>query len=206
MRPQRSRRQSPLVAAAVVVLLVLGLALLAREYYAQPFRVPSASMRPLLQEGDVILVDRTHRGQAHRGDVVVIDGSGYFGPTDSGSHYWVKRVIGVGGDDIRVRDGELTVNGLTVTEPYLPAGTHASDIDFHVQVPEGTVFLMGDNRANSTDSRHHLGAPGGGMVPVERVLGPVDRIVWPWGRAGKLPAQRWGSGDGDVADLPGDAQ
>lgn len=186
MRAERPRRQPPVVAAAVVVLLLLAAALAGRQFLAQPFRVPSPSMQPTLQQGDVILADRTRRGTAERGQVVVFDGRGYFGPTDAGGRYWVKRVIGVGGDEVRVRDGVLTVNGEPVPEPYLPVGASASDIDFDVEVPDGALFLMGDNRADSTDSRHHLGAPGGGMVPVDRVVGPVDRIIWPPRRAGIL--------------------
>lgn len=186
MRTLRPRRQSPLVAAAVVILLLLVAALAGRQFLAQPFRVPSPSMEPTLQQGDVILADRTRRGTAVRGQVVVVDGRGYFAPADGSGRYWVKRVIGVGGDEVRAHDGVLTVNGRKVEEPYLPAGTTASDIDFDVAVPDGALFLMGDNRRDSTDSRHHLGAPGGGMVPVERVVGPVERIVWPPRRMGTV--------------------
>ncbi|MCS6712322.1 signal peptidase I [Brachybacterium sp. EF45031] len=183
------RRPSLLGAVAVVAVVALLAAWGIRELVAQPFTVPSGSMSPLLQRGDVILADRTARGRARPGDVVVVDGRGYLADADSGGHYWVKRVIGVGGQRITccTADGRLMVDGRPLTEPYVPGGQRASDIDFDVEVPQGRVFLLGDDRANSTDSRHRLGAPGGGMVPEERVVGTVTRIVWPPARARSLP-------------------
>jgi len=178
-----------MVAAAVcIVLLVLG-AFAVRHFVAQPFRVPSASMQPVLHPGDVLLADRSTRGTAERGDIVVVDGRGYFAPTAAdGDRYWVKRVIGVGGDRITCcgEDGQLRVNGEVLEEPYLPADAVPSTIRFDVLVPEGRVFLLGDNRGDSTDSRHLLGAPGGGMIPLDRVVGEADRIVWPLSRRGAL--------------------
>ena len=182
-------RPPPVVAAAVCVVLLLVAAVALRHFVAQPFRVPSASMEPVLAPGDVILADRSERGTAHRGAIVVFDGSGYFAPSAAdGDRYWVKRVIGVGGDHVQccTSAGELTVNGDPLEEPYLPVGTVPSEIDFDLVVPEGRMFVLGDNRGDSTDSRHLLGAPGGGMIPVERVVGEVDRRVWPLPRAGAL--------------------
>lgn len=186
MRTQRVRRQSPWVAAVVVVALVLLGGVAVRHYIAQPFRVPSQSMAPTLQQGDYILANRASRGTAERGELVVIDGRGYFGHAEGGGHYWVKRVIAVGGDDVRAEAGVLYLNGEELTEPYLAEGTLGSEINFHVRVPEGALFLLGDNRGDSTDSRSFLGAPGGGMVPEERVVGRVDVIVWPRDRAKSL--------------------
>ena len=79
-------------------------------------------------------------------------------------------------------EGAITVNDTSLVEPYLPEGTVPSEIEFDLKVPEGRVFVLGDNRADSTDSRHLLGAPGGGMIPVDRVVGEVDTIVWPLSR------------------------
>ena len=189
-RSLRGRRRPPRVggAAVCVVVLLLG-ALAVRHFVAQPFVVPSSSMNPILREGDVVLADRSGRGQAVRGQVVVFDGSGYFGPTDGGGAFWVKRVIAVGGDRVSCcdADGALLVNGESLAEPYLAPGIAPSEVEFDLEVPAGRMFVLGDNRGDSTDSRFLLGAPGGGMIPVERVVGPVKRVIWPLSRAGHIP-------------------
>lgn len=184
------RRRRPLRVAAVVVIAVLLGVLGVRHFVVQTFWVPSSSMAPTLEEGDVLLVDRTQRGTARRGEVVVFDGTGYFGPGGDGRRYWVKRVIGVGGDRVRCCDdsGRITVDGAVLDEPYLAPGTAPSDVPFDVEVPDGAMFLLGDDRADSADSRDHLGSPGGGMVPRERVVGEVTRIVWPLARSGQVPS------------------
>lgn len=179
-----------MVAAAVCVVLMLAGALVVRTWVVQPFRVPSASMAPTLRSGEVILADRTTAGAARRGEVVVFDGEGYFGGPDSHGRYWVKRVVALGGDRISCcgQDGRLRLNGRPLPEPYLPAGMAPSAVRFDVIVPEGRMFLLGDSRADSTDSRFLLGAPGGGMVPVERVVGQADRVVWPLQSARRIDA------------------
>lgn len=183
------RRPHLVVAAAVCVVLLLVAAGLVRHFVAQPFRVPSESMAPALRTGDVMLADRRERGTAQRGDIVVFDGSGYFAPSaaDDG-RYWVKRVIAVGGDRVECcgARGSLLLDGVPLPEPYLAPGTIPSSIEFDLLVPEGRMFVLGDNRDDSTDSRHLLGAPGGGMIPVDRVVGVADRLVWPPTRRGTL--------------------
>src|SRR5699024_11160120 len=176
------RRPHPVVAAAVCVVLLLGGALLVRHFVVQPFRVPSASMAPALRPGDVLLADRSTRGTAEPGQIVVFDGRGYFAPSaDDGDRYWVKRIIAVGGQSVTCcdADGAVTVDGVPLEEPYLPEGMVPSEIEFALEVPEEHMFVLGDNRTDSTVSRHLLGAPGGGMIPVDRVVGEADRIVWP---------------------------
>ncbi len=183
------RRSHLVVAAAVCVVALLLAAGLVRHFVAQPFRVPSESMAPTLRTGDVLLADRRERGTAERGDVVVFDGSGYFAPsTADGDRFWVKRVIAVGGDRIQCCNGEgsLLLDGVPLEEPYLAPGTVPSETRFDLLVPEGRMFVLGDNRADSTDSRHLLGAPGGGMIPVARVVGEADSLVWPPTRRGSL--------------------
>lgn len=187
--PSAPRRRRPLLGVAAVVVLLLLAAVGVRHVAVQAFWVPSGSMRPVLQEGDVLLVDRTERSTARRGEIVVLDGSGYFGPGEDGHRYWVKRVIGVGGDRVRCCDdaGRLEVDGAALAEPYLAPGTAPSEVRFDVEVPAGTVFVLGDARADSSDSRNHLGSPGGGMIPESRIVGEVSRIVWPLPRAGVVP-------------------
>ena len=189
MSADRRRRPHPVVAVAVCVVLALLAVLAVRHFVVQPFRVPSASMAPTLEVGDVLLSDRTTAGTAARGDVVVLDGTGYFAPSSAdGGRYWVKRVIAVCGDTVSCcgQDGAILLNGEPLEEPYLPQGMAPSTIEFDLRVPEGRMFVLGDNRSDSTDSRHLLGAPGGGMIPVERVVGRADRIVWPPPRGSAL--------------------
>jgi len=114
--------------------------------------------------------------EPERGDVVVFDGSGYFGDAD-----YIKRVVGVGGDRVVCERGRIKVNGEPVDEPFLYPGDAPSQVPFDVVVPEGSLFLLGDHRSDSSDSRDHLGQPGGGMVPVSEVIGRADWIAWPVG-------------------------
>lgn len=188
MNDPSRRRRSRLVIAAVLVVVLLAGAFTVRHFLVQPFSVPSASMAPTLRSGDVILVDRGTRGTADRGDIVVVDGRSYFGPAEDGGRYWVKRVIGIGGDRVQccTDDGRLLRNGEALDEPYLqPDDGSAGGFEFDLAVPDGRLFLLGDNRSDSTDSRSFLGSPGGGMVPAERVVGEAHRIIWPLDRAGQ---------------------
>ena len=102
----------------------------------------------------------------------------------------MKRVIGVGGDEVRCCDaqGRITVNGVPLNErSYLAKGEQPSLVDFDVRVKRGHVWVQGDNRSNSADSRVHLGDPGGGQVPTDDVVGKVFALVWPVGHAKALP-------------------
>lgn len=166
----------------LAALLGLALLLLLNVFVAQPFQIPSGSMEPGLGVGDRVLVNKTaYRFGAgpRRGDVVVFDGSGYFGDAD-----YIKRVVGVGGDHVVCcdKEGRIEVNGTPVDESaFLRPGDSPSAVPFDVVVPSGRLFLLGDHRDDSSDSRDHLGSPGGGMVPVGDVIGRADWIVWPFG-------------------------
>lgn len=196
--------------AAVVVLAVLASALL-RSTVADLYLVPSGSMEPLLREGDRISVDRDAYAQApvRRGDVVVVDGEGSFAPYDSrpaplrwggdalqwlgllpDTTAYVKRVAGVGGDTVACcsADGHLEVNGRPVVEDHLAGPPPASRVEFTVEVPQGRLFLLGDNRHASQDSRSLLGAPGGGMIRESKVIGRAEAIAWPQERRSGIPA------------------
>lgn len=187
--------------------LLLGLALLTsivvKAFLMQMFFVPSASMRPELIEKDRILVEKLSMwdGEVERGDVIVFEDPGdWLGATPEptgvqeflsliglypeGGHL-VKRVIAVGGDRVVCcdRQGRLRVNGVPLEEgDYLRGDMSPSEKEFTVDVPEDAVWVMGDNRSNSQDSRFHLDEPGGGTVPLENVVGKVWAIVWPTDR------------------------
>ncbi|MFJ3926988.1 signal peptidase I [Streptomyces sp. NPDC090022] len=201
------RRTALLGVACTAFLLLLS------NFVVQPFQIPSTSMEPTLAVGDRVLVNKlAYRfgNQPARGDLIVFDGTGSFvperpegggpgavlrgavsalglaGPSDSD---FVKRVVGVGGDDVVCCDaaGRLAVNGVPLPEPYLYPGDAPSKVPFRIVVPLGTLWVMGDHRSQSRDSRDHLGEPGGGMVPVDKVIGRADWIGW--------PASRWGAAD-----------
>lgn len=187
----RSRLLAWLLSALLVIMIAL------HALVVETFTVPSTSMNPGLNVGDRILVNKL--SSPHRGDVVVFSGEGSMyqaepaqgvrGAIDAGLEAlgfrvgetdYVKRIIGVGGDTVQVtHDGKLLVNGSTVAEPYLPKGQRkASAVPFSITVPNGHVFVMGDNRNNSDDSRNHLGDPGGGFVPNDKIVGTVSATYW----------------------------
>lgn len=164
----------------LTVLVCLVFLLLFGRFVIQPFEIPSCSMESGLRIGDRVLVNKlAYRfgAEPQRGDVVVFDGTGYFGHAD-----YIKRVVGVGRDHVVCcdKEGRIEVNGRSVDEStFLYPGDSPSTVSFDVVVPEGRLFVMGDHRGDSSDSRDHLGSPGGGMVPVGRVIGRADWIAWP---------------------------
>lgn len=198
---RRGLRLLGLVALAAVVMVVV------RLLVVQSFVIPTGSMEPTLQAGDRVLVSRLGHllGDIRRGDVIVFDGDGVFGPARPesssvlaqggravasalgapvGEHDYAKRVIGLPGDHVVCCDaaGRLAVNGTVLAEAYLPAGTRPSMVRFNIVVPAGRLWVMGDNRTNSADSRAHLGEPGGGTVPLDHVVGRVVVVWWPFSR------------------------
>lgn len=177
----------------VAALVCTGLALLAAGYLwvGRVYAVPSASMQPLLEPGDRIAVSRLDRGDVRRGDVVVVDVSGTWAAGASGAAPTVvKRVIGLPGERVMCcdDDGRVVIDGVPLAEPYLsPAG---AGTPFEVVVPSGRLWLLGDDRRDSQDSRHHLGAPGGGSVPCEAVQGRVVAVLWPLSRLSTVERPR----------------
>lgn len=190
-----------------IVGVALLLSVLIKAFLIRSFFIPSGSMLETLQINDRIIVNvlTPEVMPVQRGDIVVFqDPGGWLGvasavdkPTieqlsdfvlgtfgitapDSAEHL-VKRVIGVGGDVITCcdADGKLLVNGIAIDEPYIRDGSNPSDVEFQVTVPDGYLWVMGDNRGNSTDSRFHQDLPSKGFVSLEVVVGRALLVSWP---------------------------
>lgn len=189
---RRFARLRVLRLVAMVLLIALLAAGAIRALVIQSFSVPTASMAPTIPVGSTVYAWRPDAllGSIEPGDIVVFDGRGSFVnslPPTSGQQlaswfglgnkdvYYVKRVIGVGGDTVKCCNsrGQILRNGQALDEPYVKEPSATAQVPFNVQVPAGRLWLMGDNRADSTDSRNLLGRPGGGMIPQSRVLGTV---------------------------------
>ncbi len=208
-RDKSAKKPMPLWQETVLLLgLALVLAIIIKSLFVQAFYIPSPSMEPQFIKDDRILVQKvSYWGSASpsRGDIVVFEDPGGWldesetaaphspvtkvmekiGLYPTGGHL-VKRVIGIGGDRIVCCDshGRLTVNGRALDEKsYLPKGTAPSQIKFDVKVPAHHMWMMGDNRGFSYDSRGHMGGPGGGFVDQDLVVGKVFSLIWPYDRA-----------------------
>jgi len=193
--------------------IALVLALLIKSFVVQAFFIPTGSMENTLNIGDRVLINKVvyHLRSINRGDIVVFDGSGSWDfntpPPSSNifskavdelegivgvshdSSIYIKRVIGLPGDHVACCNGkhQVTVNGAALSEgSYLYPGSLPSALKFSVTVPAGDLWVMGDNRAVSYDSRLHRGDPGGGAVPESAVLGRAFVVIWPPSRWGFL--------------------
>lgn len=181
------------VLGGVVIALVLRAILL--QFYV----VESGSMAPTLQAGDRLVVWKLARlMEVSRGDIVIVDGTDslagavapdsllesslrIFGFERLDNRLFVKRVIAIAGDRLVCCDkaGALLLNGAPLIERYLGADEVPSRTTFDVTVPTGSVWLMGDARATSRDSRDLLGRPGGGMISADMIVGRVALVAWP---------------------------
>ncbi|GAA1898607.1 signal peptidase I [Streptomyces sodiiphilus] len=180
--------------AVGMVLFLGGFGLLAVVY--QPYAVPTDSMAPSVAAGDRVLAQRIDGPQVRRGDVVVFREQAW------GDLPMIKRVAGVGGDTVACCDseGRLTVNGEPVEEPYLDPGWAAATAQeggFEAKVPDGELFLLGDQRLDSLDSRTQLTDSDAGSVPRGAVSARVEATLWPPDRTGLLPRPE------GFEDLPG---
>jgi signal peptidase I len=201
----------------ILILIALVLALLIKTFMVQAFSIPSASMENTLQEGDRVLVDKLtpwFGSEPERGEVVVFhDPGGWLGETAPASSNpvasavqkalsfiglmpsaeekdLIKRVIAVGGDTVECKGtGPVTVNGKALNEPYIyPGNTPCGDKPFGpIKVPKGRIWVMGDHRQDSLDSRYHQDLKGNGTVSVNEVVGRAIVVAWPVNRWSTLP-------------------
>jgi len=196
----------------IIVVVAAVLTMLVKAFVVQVYRIPSASMENTLQVGDRVLVNKLvyhFRGVA-RGDIIVFSGQDSWGPNapppsnnglvrlwddllstiglSSGQTYYIKRVIGLPGDEVACcTDGKVTVNGVPLTETsYLYPGD-APSFPFKAVVPPGHLWVMGDHRGDSDDSRYHTSDPDGGAIPENEVVGRAFLIIWPPSQLRDLP-------------------
>jgi signal peptidase I len=189
-------RELPILLGVAIVVAVL-----VRAFVLQTFYIPSESMENTLQINDRVLVNKLvyHFRDPHRGEIVVFEAPRSW-RSNPAEEDFIKRVIGVGGDRIICCDPErrLVVNGHPLDEPYLYLGDDgladvASEEDFDITVPDGRLWVMGDHRSHSGDSREQYRASRdviGSTVPVGAVVGRAFVVFWPLGRAGWLSVPR----------------
>jgi len=202
-----------------IVVIAVALVLVIKGFVVQPYKIPSQSMENTLLPGDRVLVNKLvyHFRGVDRGDIIVFSGQGSWGNLDgqptpppssdpvvrilddglsdlglySNQTFYIKRVIGLPGDHVACcTDGRVTVNGVPLNEAsYLFPGAAPSTQTFSVTVPAGRLWVMGDNRDDSDDSRDHdaNGFPDQGTVPENEVAGRAFLIIWPLSRFGDLP-------------------
>jgi signal peptidase I len=198
----------------ILIAVALLLAVIIKTYAIQAFYIPSGSMENTLEINDRVLVNKIvyHTRDIHRGDIVVFNGDGSWDPgsipvtgnfiqqfADGFASMFgfghpgdilIKRVIGIPGDHVACCDaqGRVTVNNVPLNEQsYLYPGSAPSLSRFNITVPAGRLWVMGDNRFYSDDSRDHQADPGGGTVPESAVIGRAFIIIWPPSRWRLLP-------------------
>jgi signal peptidase I len=192
----------------ILVVVALVVSLFIKTFAVQFFYIPSGSMENTLQIKDRVAVNKVPfiSKNISRGDVVVFrdpdnwlpeivdyDTNKYVAKAkgalvavgvlpNPAKQYLVKRVVGVAGDHIVccTKGGNLTINDVKVTEPYIYAGNKPSEMKFDVTVPEGKIWVMGDHRGASADSRYHQEDINKGFVPLSRVTGRVVAVIWPF--------------------------
>jgi signal peptidase I len=201
------RKRSFLQEFPVLIVVALVVSLFIKTFVIQFFFIPSGSMENTLQIDDRVAVNRLPfiSNDIKRGDVVVFrDPDNWLPAADietapfviakakaalvavgvlpnPAKQYLVKRVVGVAGDRVIccTTTGQITVNGQEMNEPYIYAGNVPSDMNFDVTVPKGKLWVMGDHRGASADSRFHQDDIHKGFVPLNRVTGRVLAVIWP---------------------------
>ncbi len=182
--------------------MALTIAVLIKTYLVSPFFIPSNSMVPTILPADKIMVNKLsyRMGDPHRGDIIVFHNPSTFGDDNSDESIpekvvrnvleaigvrtgrpddFIKRIIGLPGDTLEIRDEQVYINGDAITEDYLPPGVHMPDFERQT-IPQAHFFVMGDNRDNSIDSRSW------GLVPEEEIVGEAFVRIWPIDRLGAV--------------------
>jgi signal peptidase I len=209
------RKGSLLREFPILVVVALALSIVIKTFLVQFFFIPSGSMENTLQIKDRVAVNKLPflSKNIERGDVVVFRDPDNWLPEiidystnqyvakaksalvavgvlpNPAKQYLVKRVIGVGGDRVIccTKDGNLSVNDVEIIEPYIFAGNKPSEMKFDVTVPKGKLWVMGDHRGASADSRYHQEDINNGFVPESKVTGRVVGVIWPFKNITYIP-------------------
>lgn len=209
------RKGSVLRELPVLIFFALLVSLLIKSFFVQFFYIPSGSMENTLQVRDRVAVNKVPfiSNSIKRGDVVVFrDPDNWLSEPDTSDsplviakireglitvgilpnpakQHLVKRVIGVAGDHVVCCNNQkrVTVNGIVTKEPYIYKGDDPSDVSFDVRVPKGKIWVVGDHRSASADSRYHMDDINKGMVPTDKVVGRVIAVIWPLKHAKLIP-------------------
>jgi len=212
-----SRKGSVLREFPILVIVALAVSLLIKTLLVQFFFIPSGSMENTLQIQDRVAVNKLPfiSKNISRGDVVVFRDPSNWLPEpfvgdenkivskvkeglvlvgvlpNPAKQYLVKRVLGVAGDEVIccTKSGKVTINGKVAVEPYIFAGNKPSELKFNVTVPEGKIWVMGDHRSASADSRYNQDDMNNGFVPVSRITGRAYAIIWPIKNIGIISSQ-----------------
>ena len=215
MRSPRTAR-GKLLEVFLLLIVAVGISFFVKTFLVQAFYIPSGSMENTLQVGDRVIVNRLGTIAGHgiqRGDVVVFhDSASWLGSNDttkgsgpihlfktlltdvgvipnSSKKFLIKRVIGMPGDHVVccTTQGNLTVNGHELNESsYIYPGNKPSEVIFDVVVPSARIWVMGDHRGSSGDSRFHRDDQNNGFVPVHEVVGRAFFLLWPFSRTSVL--------------------
>lgn len=166
----------------VMLVVVLGAAWLLRAYVVAPYEIPSGSMEPTIMVGDKVFSEKVsyYSGSVQQGDIVT------FTDPETPSRTLIKRCIATGGQTVELVDGTVYVDGEALAEPYAQGSSYPLDtamgvtVEYPYTVPDGYIWVMGDNRENSADSRYF------GAVPESSVSGHAFFVYWPLARVGTL--------------------
>ena len=217
--PEERKHRSFFAELPVLIAIAFILALLLKTFLIQAFYIPSASMEPTLEVGDRVLVNKVvfELRDPRRGEIVVFtkdDGepdepegniaerflrslSSGLGVAPTGEKDYIKRIIGLPGETLEMRDGVVHVDGEPVPEATTAEGGYLAERDPNdfgpVTVPDGHYFMMGDNRQNSSDSRF----PQLGTIPRDAIIGRAFVAIWPLDRVDTLPGASY-----EGANLP----
>jgi signal peptidase I len=199
----------------ILIVVALVVSLFIKSFLVQFFYIPSGSMENTLQVQDRVAVNKVPfiSDNIKRGDIVVFRDPNNWLPENlenssnsltskaksllvtvgvlpnPAKQYLVKRVVGVAGDRVVCcgDSGKLSINGVEVSEPYIYGGDAPSDMKFDVTVPEGKLWVMGDHRGASADSRYHQDDINSGFVPLKTVSGRVVAVIWPFKNVTYVP-------------------